>query len=128
MYLPRDRVPNEVVVVALLVVEKVDEEALVSHKAACDEGVLEVIARHRVVVDLDQLIEADLVAEGLFLGLLLISEHAQFEQAVVYVGASVSVTSAILLDFLHLYEAVGQASILLHIGLPRCFQVIHHYP
>lgn len=112
----------------ILIIEQIDEEALISDEAASNKWILEIITRHRVVVKVKQIIEANFILQYLIWRLLFVVEDAHFEVAIVNISASILIARLILLDLFQLYEALRLTAVLVHESLSCGLQVKHHDP
>lgn len=76
-------VPDKVEVRDVFIVEEVDEDEVVSQEAAGDHWVLKVVYWHRMIVQVDQVVEAYLVSQGLYVAPRSVAEDSHLEETIV---------------------------------------------
>jgi hypothetical protein len=103
-------VDDEVVVLAVAVVEQRNSDLVIVYEGAVDERVVEAFNRHRVVIDTEELVEVVVLLLALFARALVLVEDTQDKLSVVVVNDGILVARNVLLDFFRSDETVFTAS------------------
>ena len=99
---PRTPAVEEVMVAKVRVVEQVDEQEIISDKAGGNEGVREVVDRHRVVAKAQGCVDVELLCGDLLSSPSVLTESPEPEPTVVEVGDGKLLARCVLLDLLQL--------------------------
>ena len=99
---PRTPAVEEVMVAKVRIVEQVDEQEIIGHKAGGNEGVREVVDRHRVVAEVQGCVDVELLCGDLLGGPSGLTKSPEPEPTVVQVGDGKLGAVCVLLDLLQL--------------------------
>ena len=104
--------------------KEIDEQAVIIDEHTRNEWVWELIYRHRMVIEVQNLIYVKLVFSNLLSCPIFSSKCPESKLAVIKIDYGKNISSSILLDFLHLNVAIWLSPKLLLKGLIICLQTV----